>query len=315
MHNDTVVITGIGMVTPLGLTAKESLRAWTSGEKARVETVTALSLTEFRNSRAAVLPEFNPAEKLKDSRMVKYMSDAAMIGCLAAKEAMQDAHAKARFKPERIGLFAGSGLAAAQVDEAVQMVESSIDGNGKFSCRLFGKQGLASCNPLLSFKILANIPPCLVSIIEKIKGYNSIFGPWEGHTFAAIEEAVNCIRSGEVDCALTGAADYPSYPATIAYLKCAGLLSDDEYPAPAAAYLFLERNETAVRDRQHIYGSISSIEAQELSNLVEDPIAVRLGRTFAAAPPVAIGLSLMTSTNNISLCGVDRRRFTAKLEY
>jgi len=50
--------------------------------------------------------------------MLKYMSDAAVLGCLAAREALEDADAKSRFSPERIGLYAGTGLASANINES-----------------------------------------------------------------------------------------------------------------------------------------------------------------------------------------------------
>jgi 3-oxoacyl-(acyl-carrier-protein) synthase len=245
--------------------------------------------------------------------MLKYMSNAAVLGCLAGREALQEASAKTRFSPERVGLYAGTGLATANIDEVRAMVEASIDENGQFSCRLLGEHGLAATNPLLSFKILANMPPCLISIIECIKGPNLVFTPWEGQTGAALLEAWRAVAIGEVDCALAGAADNATHPATFVYLHHAGFLKRDEYPASGAAYLVFERLKTARRDGRHIYAQIESVSLFSSDEGVDDPLSKRMGRTFAAAPAILLGLKSIDGGGRLSICGVDQQRLEIKL--
>ncbi len=96
------------------------------------------------------------------------MSPAALLGCVAAREAAEDCGLRERFAPERVGLYVGVGLAAAGLDEVAPMLRESVDEHGRFSCRLLGERGLAATSPLLSFKILANMPACLMSVLEGI---------------------------------------------------------------------------------------------------------------------------------------------------
>jgi 3-oxoacyl-(acyl-carrier-protein) synthase len=245
--------------------------------------------------------------------MLKYMSDAAVLGCLAGREALENSSAKARFSPERVGLYAGTGLATASMDEVRAMVEASIDEGGQFSCRLLGEHGLAATNPLLSFKILANMPPCLISIIECIKGPNLVFTPWEGQTGAALLEAWKAVASGEVDCALAGGADNAVHPAAFVYLHQAGLLGREEYPASGAAYLVFEKWETAKRDGRYIYAQIENVSLFPCDEGVNDPLSERVGRTFAAAPAILLGLKSMEGGGGLSICGVDRQRLEIEL--
>jgi 3-oxoacyl-(acyl-carrier-protein) synthase len=274
-----------------------------------------LNGTSLEAIGVAVLPGIEAAERLGGRRMLKYMSDAAVLGCLAGREALEDAGAKARFSPERIGLYSGTGLATANIDEVRAMVEASIDEGGQLSCRLLGEQGLAVTNPLLSFKILANMPPCLISIIEGIKGPNLVFTPWEGQTGAALLEAWRAVAIGEVECALAGAADNAAHPATFVYLHHAGLLRDEEYPASGAAYLVFERLETAQRDGRMIHGEIKHISLTPSNGGVVDPLSERLGRTFAAAPALLLGFCCTQGKRELSLCGVDRQRLEVSLEF
>jgi 3-oxoacyl-(acyl-carrier-protein) synthase len=267
-----------------------------------------LAATPLEGEPVAILPDINPAERLGSRKMLKYMSDAAVLGCLAAREALQEADVKARFLPERIGIYAGTGLAAANIAEVRTMVDESIDENGQFSCRRLGTCGLGATNPLLSFKILANMPPCLISIIECIKGPNLIFTPWEGQTGSALAEAWRAVATAEVDCALAGAADHAANPATFVYLRQAGLLREDEFPGSGAAYLVFERLETAERDGKRVYGRIEEMLLTPCDEGINDPLAERMGRTFAAAPAILMGLEVMNGSGSLSICGVDKQK-------
>ena len=333
-----VVITGMGMVTSLGTTASETAAAWRAGGTAVRRPLPELAGSVLENAPAAVLPEFDPAQRLGGRRMLKYMSDAAVMGCVAAHEACADADIKNRFRPERVGLYAATGLAAAGVKDVVPLIHESTGPDGRFSCRLLGERGLPATNPLLSFKILANMPPCLVSIQESIKGPNCIFTPWESQAAAALVEAWQAVAEGEVDCAIAGAADSPAHPATFIFLRQAGLLAEDEYPADGAAYLVFERAETAHRDTRHIHAHVAglrlcrdvpvarlsvpvarlSVPAARLRRPTGAPpetefrrptgasLPARMGRSFAAAPAIMLALACLVPQGEVSMRCTDR---------
>ena len=267
------------------------------------------------------MPEFDAAERLGGRRMIKYMSEAALLGCVAAHEACEDARIRERFPPERIGLFAATGLASASLKDLLPMIRESVGEDGRFSCRLFGKRSLAATNPLLSFKILANMPPCIASMIEGIKGPNLIFTPWEGQTAAALLEAWRAVATGEVDCALAGAADNAAHPATVVYLKQSGLLADGEYPSAGAAYLVMEPAATARQNARHIYAQIAAMDTRPSNGTTYNPLALRMGRSFAAAPAILLALACrsldapdgLAGILPVRLCGVDRQEFRAEV--
>ena len=309
-----VVITGRGMITPFGATARASTDAWHRGEIAARRTLPQFADTSLAEAEVAILPEFNASERLANRRMMKFMSNASIIGCIAAKEASAEAGMSERFMADRIGLYVGAGLAAANIDEVTEMIQVSIDERGRFSCKLLGGPGLRAASPLLSFKILPNMPACLVSILECVKGPSLLFTPWEGQTGAALLEAWQAVADGEVDCALTGASDNPTHPATYIHLKQAQSLKNDEVPAPAAAYLVLEREETARRDGQHIYARIELMELSATDAEVCDPLSEQMGRSFAAAPAVLVALSCENPPSTVVIRGVDRQEFRAELE-
>lgn len=313
MRPSDVVISGIGMITPLGATVKDTAEAWQAGAVASRRRLPELAGSALESAEVAVLPDFDPGQRLGGRRMLKYMSEAAALGCIAAREALDDAQAKRRFAPEMLGLYAATGLAAASVDDIQGTLDASIDERGEFSERLLGARGLAATNPLISFKILANMPPCLISVMEGIKGPNLIFTPWEGQAGATLLEAWLAVREGLVEGALAGAADSAAHPSTLVFLRQAGLLGADEVPASGAAYLFLERAETAMRDQRQIYAVLEEVALDAVETKVADPLAGRMGRLFAAAPPVLLALQCLTGGQGATLCGTDGQQFAFRL--
>lgn len=313
MHS--VAITGIGMVTPMGATAAETIRAWTEGESALPTPLDSLEHTPLSGTRIALPPSFDAAARLGGRKMLKYMSGSAVLSCIAAHDAMAQARVSERFSPERVGLYAATGLAAADVQEVETLLDESIDAEGAFSCRLLGEKGLAAANPLLSFRILANMPACLVSIIEDIKGPNLIFTPTESQAGLALQEAWLAVGKEEVDCAVTGGADTPANPSTLVYLRQAGWLQEGEVPANAGAYLVLERLDSALAQGQRVYGIIQEVNVLAPTEQAAtchmdgsgsaDPLASRIGRTFVAAPAILAGLKCHDPLLSSTLTGAD----------
>lgn len=319
MPDADVVITGVGAVTPLGATARGTSSAWLAGRAAERHPLPELAGTPLAEATVAVWPQADAAARLGNRKLLKFMSDAALLGCVAAREASAEACLKDRFPPERVGLFAASGLTVASVAEARPMIEASLE-DGRISYRRFGTEGLAAANPLFSFKVLPNMPPCLVSILEQLKGPNYLFSPWEGQAAAALVEAWRAVAAGEVDAALAGAADNAAHPARFLYLRQAGFLRPDDFPASAAAYLVFERADTARRDNRQVLASVRRLEvvaaAPELP-APSDPLASRMGRTFAAAPALLLVLSALLPAGHLpaaSLTGADLHTFSFELE-
>lgn len=286
-----VLVTGIGLVTPLGATAAASTLAWKAGAVPLRMTLPELSGTPLAGSQVACPPELDAAARLgRSRRMLKFMSGAAILGCVAAREAVDQAGLAGRVAPERIGLYVGSGLAAADVNEIRGLLEASLDEQGEFSCQRLGTAGLAATNPLLSFKILANMPACLVSILEGIRGPSLIFTPWEADGAAALLEAWKAVASGEVEAAVAGAADTPAHPSTLAYLRQSGRLAPDECAASAAAYLVLEPAGRASSALSLLsWPQLQAATAPEALKRLDG----RLGRCYAAAPAVSLALQLL----------------------
>lgn len=309
---NSAAITGIGMITSLGTNVRETVNAWNSGIEMTTHKIPELSGTGLADFRIAELPDFDPAARLAKPRMAKFMSAPALLGCVAAHEALDKARAAERFAPERIGLFAATGMAAADIDESIEMLKESLDEEGSFSIRRFGEKGLHSINPLLSFKILANMPGCLVSVIENIKGPSYIFTPWEDQAAAAIIEAIDALNSREIDCAVVTASDIASHPANLVHLASEGFIKDNEVAAPGAGCLVLEREETAAETGRNC-PRISRLSLSNKNWKLHDPLAVKIGRTIAPAPLIMLGLAASGIKIDIEIGGCGGETFSCEV--
>lgn len=300
----SVVVTGIGMVNPLGGDAATIGAAWKAGAVA--ERVACPTLPGVWVARTVVPPV--PGRKL-----AKYCSPASALGLVAADAAARVA-GLARHPGERVGVFAATGLAATGWEAIAPMVERSLDGNGHIDCARLGSDGLAACNPLLSFRLLPNMPACLVAIHLGIRGPNAIFTPWEGQGAVALATGWQAIEDGDCDACLCGAADHAAEAMVALHLVRCGLLKPGEVPASAAAWLVLEREADARAAGVPMLARLRRVTVRTGST--GDLLAPRLGRCCAAAPATALALAAFDCRSDVIVrCGgADGQELEAALE-
>jgi 3-oxoacyl-[acyl-carrier-protein] synthase II len=176
----------------------------------------------------------------------------------------------ATYQPEQIALFGATGLAGLPLREVVPLIRVSASLDGEFDLDRFGQAGLKAVSPILSFKILSNMPFCFVSINENIQGPNGIYTPWEGDGAQAIEAGIRALRSGDVRCALVGGCDVKTHELAFTNLQQQGLFSSwcdtgkGIVPGEGAAFLVLETERAALARRAHIYACVSNFVLRPL---------------------------------------------------
>lgn len=309
-----VAITGIGIVSPFGIGKNIFYSSLYNNKTVNPKPLPEFHGTQLENSGVGSVPGLDKASKQFNRKHIKFMSPAALIGCLAGKEAADQAHITERFAPHRIGIFSATGLTAANISESREMLEACMDEDGNFSEILFGEKGLPSLNPLNSFKILPNMPPCILSLILGVTGPNMIFNPWEDQAACAILEGYKAVKEGEADCVLVGAADTPSAAPTVAYLKQHNILPGNTYPSSAGAYLVFESDKIASEHQRKIYGIIKNIEVACSTEPVFDPFSEHIGRTFAAAPALLLAGAVIGITGSRELTGTRGTKFKFLVE-
>lgn len=285
-----ILVTGAGLVSALGPSLESTLAALDRGERVQGEPCPHLSGTPYAQVRAAADVPCDLAAHVPDRRMRKFMSHHAELATIAARQALQQADPAGRgIAPERTGLYAGVGLAAVDISASASLLRDSLDDAGAFSLREFTRKGLRTIHPLWSFHTLANMPGCIVSVLENIKGDNAIYTPWEDQTAFALIEAAHALHRNDIDCAVVVATDTPAHPASLVELAAGAFLNPGEIAASGAACLVLER------PRGNTVSGLFSLDSLELVSTgtcpPADPLAPFLGRTIAAAPLMAVLLA------------------------
>jgi 3-oxoacyl-[acyl-carrier-protein] synthase II len=275
-----VVITGIGLVTPLGESPTELLRRIRAGDCSA--TPASFGVNIFACPVYGRVGNLSPQKYVSEAKMVRLMNRDAQLAVVAARRALEDAGLGSRrtYSPEEMGLFGATGLAGLPVREVAPLIRVSTDPDGLFDLTRFGEAGLKAVSPILSFKILANMPFCFVSINENIQGPNAIYTPWEGQGAQAIESGIRALYAGDARCVLVGGCDQKAHELGFASLQQHGLFSSwmktgrGLVPAEGAAFLVLETEADAMARGAHIHACLSTF-ALRSSGVADDTVQAR----------------------------------------
>src|ERR687884_858368 len=103
-----VVITGLGMVSPLGNDVESSWQSLVAGDCGAAE-ITAFDHAEFGVHFACELKDFDPTVWI-DRKAARRMDRFAQMILAAARQAEQDAKLDVSAEPERIGASIATGI-------------------------------------------------------------------------------------------------------------------------------------------------------------------------------------------------------------
>ncbi len=187
-----VVITGIGIVSPLGCDVKifwERVRSGRSG----VRRLTKFDTTAFDTKIGAEVVEFNPDDFVskKDQRRTDEYSLFAMG---AAKLAISDCGINMQSEaPERIGAIVGSGIGGIQTLELQHSV--------------LRDKGPSRCSPFMIPQMISNMASGLIAIEYNLRGPNYAVVSACASAAHAIGDAMRIIQKGDADVMLAGGAE------------------------------------------------------------------------------------------------------------
>lgn len=244
---DSIVITGIGIITPLGASPQAVLDRITRGECAAAVPKD-FSTDAFACPHCARVQGFRPQDHIREPKLARLMNRDAQFAVAAARLALEDAKLTVgeTYLPETIAVYGAAGMAGLPLAEVLPLLRASVSDTGEFDPARFGREGLRTVNPLLSFKILGNMPLCFVSICENLRGPNAIYTPWEGQGARAIEAGVEALLAGDAECALVGGCDVKTHELAFLGLQHEGCFRSwtetgaGPVPGEGAAFLILE---------------------------------------------------------------------------
>lgn len=215
MDSARVVITGLGAVTPLGLTVADTWAGLCAG-KVGIDTITAFDPVGFDCKLAGQVPDYKIRDHLpkKLRKAIKLMSRDIELSIIAAGDAIVHAGLVTKgidpeninVDPERIAINLGAGLISCDLEELGPAVAASLV-DGKFDIRKWGKDGVEQVTPLWLLKYLPNMLACHVGIIHDIQGPSNTITCAEAAAHLAIAEAAQVIARGASDIAVAGGVE------------------------------------------------------------------------------------------------------------
>ena len=258
----SVVITGIGLVTPLGEDPVGILKCIEEGTTAARNCD--FDTSSFACGCYAAITDFDAEEFVGENKTLRLMNRDAQLAVVAARRAVEDAGVSVdvTYSGDEIALYGATGVSGISIDAISRLVKYAATPEGAMDMERFGKVALKRIRPILSFKILANMPICFVSIFENIRGENAVYTPWEGQGAQAIAAGVDSIRRGDVRCALVGGCDVKTHVLSFVSLEQLGIFDSWKkhgrgiVPGEGAAFLVLEERDAAVKRGARIYATI-----------------------------------------------------------
>jgi 3-oxoacyl-[acyl-carrier-protein] synthase II len=215
-----VVVTGIGIVSPLGSTADTFWSALLTGasgaQRIVVEGVPEITAFPVAGVDDAARARFGQRE-------ARRMDRAGRLAALAAASALDDAGAHG-VPAERIGAVIGCVHGGAQ---------TLHEGEHTLAAR-----GASRVSPLTIPLGLTNAPVAAVARLLEVRGPAGVTGTACAAGTDAIGAGLQLIRDGRADLVLAGGAEAPLAPLVVAGYRQLGALSTSDRPAAEASRPF-----------------------------------------------------------------------------
>lgn len=187
-----VVVTGIGALTPLGLSMAETWEGLLAG-RSGIAPITQFDASDFPVRIAGELKGFDPRNYI-DFKEARRMARCSQVAIAAAQAAISDAGlALPLADEERVGVLVGSGVGG---------LERAIEGVDTFRAK-----GLGRISPFVITSTLVNMPSYHVSYWAGAKGPISTVVTACATGTQAIGEAAEFIRRGSADAMICGGVD------------------------------------------------------------------------------------------------------------
>ena len=191
-ENRRVVLTGLGVVSPVGSTLDSFWAAILAGESG-VGPITYFDTTAFDTKFAGQVKGFN-VEDFMSKKEARHLDPFCHYGIAAAKMAVDDSGLDmAKEDATRVGVVASSGVGGLQILQS-QMDVLRSRGPGRFS-------------PFIIPQMITNILPGIISINHGMKGPNFAIVTACASGTHCIGEALELIRRGKADAMLAGGSE------------------------------------------------------------------------------------------------------------
>lgn len=215
MNERRVVITGIGVVTPIGLDIPTFWQNLTNGVSG-VSQFDAFDSTDFDCKIAGEIKEFTPAAYFKNPKSAKRTDRFTQFAMAAAKMAVEDAGlVPEKVDPTRVGVMIGSGIGGLfSMEEEAKRLQA---------------RGPSRVSPFTIAMMISNMASGIVSMEYGFSGPNMCIVTACATANNSLGEAWRVIKFGDADCIIAGGCEATITPLGIsgfAAMKALSLRND-----------------------------------------------------------------------------------------
>jgi 3-oxoacyl-[acyl-carrier-protein] synthase II len=205
-----VVVTGLGLITPLGTGLEKTWKALCAGQSG-IRRITRFDATGYPAQIAGEVQDFNPADYI-DKKEIKKMDLFIHYAVGAAQMAMDDAGLKVTAEnAERIGVYVGAGIGG------LPGIEHYYD--------ILREKGPDRVSPFFIPMVIINLASGQIAIKHGAKGPNSCAVTACATGNHCIGDAYRLIQRGEADAMIAGGTEAAITPLAVAGFAAARALS------------------------------------------------------------------------------------------
>jgi 3-oxoacyl-[acyl-carrier-protein] synthase II len=260
MQKKRIVITGIGVISPIGIGKEAYWQALKEG-RSGIRPITLFDTKDLKVKVAGEISNFNPKSILGEKDLMD-LDRATLLLLSTAKLAIDDAALKIdNTNAYNIGISVGTTF-------------GSLQSISKFD-RESLTEGPRYVNPSIFPSTVGNSPASRISIRFQIKGFNTTISTGMCAALDAVDYAQDFFNLDKVGTILVGAVEDLSIQTFLGFYKLrylAGLKEDGEVLScpfdkrrngiifsEGAVVLILQDKGTAEKARKHIYGEVLGI--------------------------------------------------------
>lgn len=192
MERNRVVITGLGMISPIGNSKDETWTALCSGTSG-IDYITRFDITDFNCKIGGEVKNFDPSRRISKKEL-RHMDRFVKFALYAAMEAVDDSKLDlTRENRDRVGVIVGSGIGGLAVIEEQHSI--------------LLEKGPTRISPFFIPMLIVDMASGQVSIHFKVRGPNSCVATACASGSNAIGDSFRIIQRGDADMMITGGTE------------------------------------------------------------------------------------------------------------
>lgn len=250
MLNKRIVITGLGMLSPLGSNVEKFWNNASRGENA-IAPSHKLKGSDFELYEVGEIQDFNLVDYFSP-RKIKKLDKFTLYALIAVQEALQDSQLDlANINKENIGVYVGNRFGGWEFTER--------------ELRNLHCMGVQSINPHLATAWFPAAPQGEISIFHGFKGHSKTIDCDQASSLASIGYAAQAIQMGRLDYAIAGGTEAMLTPFMMTARQNELVKKDYQpfgkngtgyVPAEGAGFVLLESLASAIARDAYVYGEI-----------------------------------------------------------